>query len=115
MTLAPLTSLAVALAFVAAVPQTESRFSADVTETHFAATNPNNYSVLLMLGDSVHGARAQMLVAPFATFETSFPQGTLDDLYIEGLLHITEITAPVRLRTNSVIERHPAPVRQPRP
>ena len=83
MTLAPLSSFALALAVVAAVPEGGSQFSASVSETHFAATNPNDYSVLMILGDAVHGARAQMLVAPFASFETSFPQGTLDDLYVE--------------------------------
>jgi hypothetical protein len=83
MTFAPLSPLLFAAAFVAAAPLTETQFSASATETHFAATNPNDCTVLLILGDALHGARAQMLVAPFQSFETNFPSGTLDDLYME--------------------------------
>lgn len=83
MNLASLTPLIFAAAFVAATPVTGTHFNAAATPTHFAATNPNDYTVLMVLGDATHGARAQMLVAPFESLETSFPSGTLDDLYIE--------------------------------
>lgn len=83
MALARLTTLLCAVAFVAAAPVTETQFVASATPTHFAASNPNDYAVLMILGDVAHGARAQMLVAPHAQFETSFPSGTLSDLYIE--------------------------------
>lgn len=83
MALARLTPLLCIIAFVAATPITETQFVASATPTHFAATNPNAYPVLMLLGDVAHGARAQMLVAPNATFETSFPTGTLEDIYIE--------------------------------
>jgi hypothetical protein len=83
MAIAPLTPLLFVAAFVAATPLTETQFVASASPTHFAATNPNDFSVLMLLGDVAYGARAQMLVAPYAAFETSFPSGTLDELYIE--------------------------------
>ncbi len=83
MALARLTTLLCAVAFIAAAPVTETQFVASATPTHFAASNPNDYAVLMILGDVAHGARAQMLVAPHADFATSFPSGTLTDLYIE--------------------------------
>ncbi len=83
MALARLTTLLCAVAFIAAAPVAETQFVASATPTHFAASNPNDYAVLMILGDVAHGARAQMLVAPHANFETSFPSGTLTDLYIE--------------------------------
>lgn len=67
----------------ALTPTVETQFAASAAPTRFSATNPNPYPVLLLLGDQAHGARAQMLIAPGAFFETTFPSGTLDDLYME--------------------------------
>lgn len=72
-----------ALAFIVAVPVPETQFVATATPTHFEALNPNAFTVLMVLGNVAHGARAQMLIAPGASISTSFPSGTLDALYIE--------------------------------
>ena len=79
-----LTSLLCVVALVvAAAPANDTQFVASASPTTFAASNPNPYTVLMVLGDVAHGARAQMLVAPNDSFQTSFPAGTLENLYIE--------------------------------
>lgn len=87
MALSKLASALCAVALVAVSPAQETVFVASATTTHFKALNPNSFTVLMVLGDLAHGARAQMLVAPGAEFETSFPSGTLDQIYIEVVFY----------------------------
>jgi len=61
----------------------ETQFAASAAPTRFSAANTSPYTQLLILGDEAHGARAQMLIAPGANFETFFPSDTLDGLYME--------------------------------
>src|SRR5690349_5426656 len=83
MALSKLAPLLCAVAFTAAAPAEDRDFVAAATTTHFEAVNPNTFTVLLVLGDVAHGARAQMLIAPGASFGTSFPNGTLEGVYME--------------------------------
>ena len=87
MALSKLAPVVCAIAFAAAAPAQETQFIAAATATHFEAVNPNAFTVLMVLGDVAHGARAQMLVAPGASFATSFPSGTLQDVYIEVVFY----------------------------
>ncbi|MEO6708844.1 MAG: hypothetical protein ABIP42_04655 [Planctomycetota bacterium] len=82
MAFAPLAPLVCALALATAASVQETQFAATATPTHFEALNPNSFAVLMVLGN-VNGARTQMLIAPGAHFETSFPSGTLNDVFIE--------------------------------
>ncbi|HTF88903.1 MAG TPA: hypothetical protein VK843_10875 [Planctomycetota bacterium] len=82
MAFAPLAPLVCALTLATAASVQETQFVATATTTHFEAVNPNSFTVLMVLGNA-NGARTQMLIAPGAHFETSFPSGTLDDVYIE--------------------------------
>ena len=87
MAFAKLAPFACAVAFTALAPAQETQFVAAATATHFEALNPNAFTVLMVLGDAAHGARTQMLVAPGASFETSFPSGTLDGVFIEVVFY----------------------------
>ena len=98
MVLARFTPLLCVAALAAATPAADTQFVASATTTHFTAFNPNPYTVLMILGDVAHGARAQMVVAGNASFETSFPSGTLDDLYIEVVFF-----APTGRRTSGAV------------
>lgn len=71
--------------FVCALALTldEPQFSASAAPTRFSAANTSANTQLLLLGDPAHGARAQMLIAPGASFETFFPSDTLNGLYLE--------------------------------
>jgi hypothetical protein len=60
-----------------------THFAASAAPTRFTAANTSTHTQLLLLGDATLGARAQMLIAPGANFETYFPSGTLDGLFIE--------------------------------
>lgn len=87
MALSKLAPVLCAVVFAAAAPAQETQFAAAATPTHFSAVNPNAFTVLMVLGDVAHGARTQMLVAPGASFATSFPSGTLSDVYIEVVFY----------------------------
>jgi len=87
MALAKLAPFFCAAAFTALAPAQETQFVATATSTHFAALNPNAFTVLMVLGDVEHGARTQMLLAPGASFETGFPSGTLEGIYIEVVFY----------------------------
>lgn len=77
-------ALPVLIPLLCAVPLTaQTQFAASAAPTRFSATNPNAYTVLLVLGDETDGACTQMLMAPGASFETYFPSGTLDGVFME--------------------------------
>ena len=78
----PLVAIAPLLCALA-LPLDETQFASSAAPTRFCAANTSPYTQLLLLGDEAHGARAQMLIAPGASFETFFPSGTLDGLYME--------------------------------
>ena len=79
MPLVVIAPLLCALALTAGDPQ----FAASAAPTRFTAANTSTNTLLLLLGDPDHGARAQMLIAPGASFESFFPSDTLNGLYLE--------------------------------
>jgi hypothetical protein len=93
----PLVAIAPLLC-VLALPTDETHFAASAAPTRFSAANTSPNTQLLLLGDPTHGTRAQMLIAPGASFETFFPSTTLDGLYIE----IVSFTASGRKASGAV-------------